>query len=358
MSASGHSYVKRNKYALVTILSLSFLLIATYIEYGAHPDPTKEMFLTASKTWIGIFKELSFALLIALIISVGIEESSRKELNEAVSNHVKEIQNNVFNSTFGRNIPKEILSEMEDLVLKADFVRSRHRATYNLSIKNVKEWDPNLRDYKIIVAEATTSYFVRNVSGVTKSFVVKIELEKPPFDELKKYTSIDSVKIRGIELSSKEIEDGDAIAPDTEDFKKFEHTIENIAPGAEVEVVSKYKEIKMLNDVEIWRSLLPSDGMTLTLSLPKEATKWSAHALHREEARLRSSSKESGVHEWAVESGVLPHQGIVFWWRCTDESLACDAPTQGGAAACDAPAQGGAVAIPKGSRSLAPMEVG
>lgn len=316
MSKSIHGYVKRNKYALVTIISLIFLLAATYIEYMSYTPVANDMFLTSPKTWVGIFKELAFALLIALIISIGIEESSRRELNEAVSEHVKEIQSNVFNSTFGRNIPRAILSEVEDLVLKADFVRSRHRAIYTLSIKNIRDWDEKLPNEKFVIAEATTSHVVRNVSGVPKDFKVRLELEKPPFEYLENYTFIDSVKVGGIELTRQEIDSGDDAVEDTRNFKKFEHIIAAIAPGADVEVVSKYREVKMLNDVEIWRSLLPSDGMTLTVSLPKEATNWGAHALHREEARLRSSSLESRVHEWSVESGVLPHQGIVFWWRC------------------------------------------
>ncbi|MBK4721905.1 hypothetical protein JJL56_23915 [Azospirillum sp. YIM DDC1] len=347
MSGSIHGYVKRNKYAIVTILSLTFLLIATYIEYVSHADQMSSLFLLSSKTWTSLFKELSFALLIALVISIGIEESSRKELNDAVSDHVKDIQRNVFNSTFGRNIPREILAEVEDLVLKADFVRSRHRAIYTLSIKNVRDWDACLPDRKVIVAEATTSYVVRNVSGVPKDFTVKIELEKPPFDDLKKYTSITSVKINDVELTNDEITDGDANAEDTDNFKKFEYTITSIRPGQEVEVVSKFKEIKMMSDVEIWRSLLPSDGMTLTLSLPKEATHWGAHALHREEARLRSSSLESRVHEWSVESGVLPHQGIVFWWRCNGDSPDCLAPSEVRA-----------LAVQTGGREIVPAEVG
>lgn len=343
MDRSIHEYVKRNKYAIVAIISLSFLLAATYIEYISYASAAPDMFLTSPKTWVSLFKELAFAFLIALIISIGIEESSRRELNEAVSDHVKEIQRNVFNSTFGRNLPKAILSEVEDLVLKADFVRSRHRAIYTLSIKNIREWDENLPDEKFVVAEATTSYVVRNVSGVPKNFHVRLELEKPPFDYLEGYASIDSVKVRGVELTRQEIDSGDDAVEDTRNFKKFEHVIPAIDPGAEVEVVSKYKEIKMLNDVEIWRSLLPSDGMTLTVSLPKEATDWGAHALHREEARLRSSSLESRVHEWSVESGVLPHQGIVFWWRC------------GGAATGDVANSNGRALTPvMGSRQIVP----
>jgi len=342
VSESVHLYIKRNKYSFVAILSLIFMLIATYIEYLSHEagDGQFVAFLISSKTWIGVFKEFSFALIIALIISWGIEESSRHELNETISKRMSEIQENVFASTFGRAINRAIISEVENLVLKADFVRSKHRAIYNLHIKNARDLDSNLREFDVVIADVTTSYFVKNVSGVARDFPVKIELEKPPFDELKDFVFIESVTIDGKELAKTDVAKGDEDAPDSDNFKKFEHTIKGIPPGAEVEVVNKFRGIKLLNDVEIWRSLLPSDGMTLIVNFPKEASKSGAHALHREELRLRTFNQASGMYEWAIDNAVLPHQGIVFWWRCGGHQVGRLSDAHSGVGTAGSPSKG------------------
>ena len=78
--------------------------------------------------------------------------------------------------------------------------------------------------------------------------------------------------------------------------------------------------IKNLEDNEICQSNYPSDGMKLTVEFPHEPFACGAASMHPNE--LKETPKDAHLDtfisfrkEWKIDGGVLPHQGIVFWWR-------------------------------------------
>jgi len=296
------------------VISLILLFVANLLEI-ATKTPPDQSYWWAAATWVSFIKELGIAFFIALIISIAIERAARTEFDKTIKQRVTEIQENVFKSTFSRNIPKALIDEVENLVLRADFIRRDHRTTYRLSIRSARAINPAIvNDFNVVFIDKTTFYVVKNVSGVRKDFSVKVGIEKPPIEELKNYVSIDQVRIRDQELTPEMIRGGDMDLQDA--FKNFEHTVRNIEPNQEVTVLTKCTVIKMLTDVEIWRSLLPSDGMHLTVQFPPGTGAFGASSLHRAEVSKLVSDDAAGYHEWKLDQAVLPHQGIVFWWKC------------------------------------------
>ena len=311
-------YLLRNRYLIVGLASVSLLLLADLIKQAYH-DATGSgdllMYLLRNETWTNFLKELGVAGAVALIASFSIEYANRKEFGEAVETRIAEIQKNVFNSTFGRSIPDGIVDEISE-ILNHDFVRESHRAMYRMAIVDVAEICPGAASAKLMRVEVTTTYRIKNISRVPATLNVVTHVDKPPYARLHEHTRIVSVKIDDQELTSIEMDAADKRLKDTDDFKRFEHEISDVEPGQQVTVATQAVTFKNLDDVEIFRSLKPSDGLVVGAHFPKEVRHFSADALHR--LGVVTNSKTDDYAEWMIKSPTLPQQGIVFWWRCSD----------------------------------------
>ncbi|MEQ8815573.1 hypothetical protein [Thalassobaculum sp.] len=277
-------------------------------------------FLFKKYTWIAVLKELFFALVIACVVSVGIEATAKKELNNEISENLRRIQENVLAATFGKQIPSELFSETRDLVLKADFVRTRHRAQYVLSVVNLKDLKITSYDLKMIKMVVIVYSTVKNVSGTKKDYDVRLEVEKAPFIELEPLTVIKRIQIGETELGKGSIRFADASERDTDMYKKLHHTVSSIEPGSEINIVTEINSFKFMTDTEVWRSLYPGLNMDLEVQFPPEILKVGASALHRTGARSVLTDSASGRYNWQIDQPVLPHQGMLFWWRECDNS--------------------------------------
>lgn len=290
------------------------------ITYHTSKDNTH--FLFKPETWVALFKEFTFAIFIALAISVGIEETSRKEFNSEISQRMRDIQKNVFLSTYGRRVDKKVLARMEKLVLEADFMRRGHIAEYSISVIDPqKDFDPPLQledtsSVSFVSMHVETSYEVKNISDALQDFEVKLKVEKPPYDRLKDYAQISNVVVAGKKFTPEEIAQQ---TQSTKDELIFTHTVKDIRPGDSIDVFTNSRMLKDDDDVEIWRSIYPSDGMTLVVRFPAEVNHSGALPLHDKPLHLHANDGPNGRKVWKMKHGVLPHQGIVFWWRCSNK---------------------------------------
>jgi hypothetical protein len=290
----------------------------------------KYSILWSPLTYAALFREFGFACIIAFVISMAIERVARREFSETINQRLLDVQKAVFRAIYFRDLTPQLVSEVETLIFNADFMRHNHRQAYTLSLTNARELDPTnplVPDYPIMQCDVTMSYEVRNISREEKDFLVRIELEKAYPEFLNKFVRIKGVKINGVDMLRVEIDKCDTDCPDTEDFRCFEKIVRNIQPGDRVKVNAVWQVLKDPDDSEVWRSIYPSDGMTLGVNFPKAVRLKGAHALHRQ---IISSKGIEGAsyYEWSIEKAVLPHQGIVFWWRSSAEPKLLDPPLE------------------------------
>ena len=65
--------------------------------------------------------ELAFALFIAVFLSVSIEEFTRRQFHNEMDSRIKEIQQNVFRSTYSRDLPDPFFNEVEQQLFQCKF---------------------------------------------------------------------------------------------------------------------------------------------------------------------------------------------------------------------------------------------
>ena len=310
-------------------------LLMNHWEYSVFLSP---------KTYAEFFKDIGFAAVIAFMVSFAVERAARREFADLIRLRIEEftdlvhrhrgdftanvheqinsIKTEMFRATFGRSFTREYISEIERVIFGANFLRHRHRQIYTLKFLRTADLDPDPRDaalpdIALMRCEVSMSYEVENIANTPQDFSVRLELEKPTFKPLIQFVRIRRVAINDKDMLPDQLQCADRDCPDTEDFRCFEHVVKDVPPGGQVRVQANWEFLKDANDVELWRSIYPSDGMTLGVNFPNEVKAKGAHAAHRV---ILTTKEVEGMnyYEWSIDKPVLPHQGIVFWWRTSD----------------------------------------
>jgi hypothetical protein len=80
---------------------------------------------------------------------------------------------------------------------------------------------------------------------------------------------------------------------------------------AEVSIFLAAKLFKSTRDMEVWTWDIPNNGVQLTVRYPNKI-KCKASAIHSKP--LEEIVSREGI-TWLLPYGLFPHQGIVIWWR-------------------------------------------
>ena len=171
------------RYLIIALLAFGLIGLSAILEVSLTIPPSDFVFHHAT-TLIQFVNELGFAFLISLIIIMGLEQRSRDEFNITVNERITNIQDNVFKSTFSRNIPKSVIDEVDNLVLRADFIRESHTSSYRFRRTNAKIINIDAPDVDVLVVNVSVAYRIRNVSGVRKSYNIRPGIETSPIGEL------------------------------------------------------------------------------------------------------------------------------------------------------------------------------
>ena len=131
-------------------------------------------------------------------------------------------------------------------------------------------------------------------------------VEKAPVPQLDELVKFEDVSVDGSALKINQIIEGP--------FVRFNHIVKDVEEGDLVRISLRYQAIKHLRDVEIWRSLFPSDGMSLIVYLPPGTVSLGVNAFHRTSLVCRVADEANGYYEWVLDQAVLPHQAVMFWW--------------------------------------------
>jgi hypothetical protein len=305
---------------VVLVAGLGFILLHAFLESEAgqlligHAHLNQHFVMT-------FVLDMGLSCIIAFIILVCIDQPSRGEFKalmrgridtfqRTVDLKITEVEEAVFKAILGRNIPREILEEVEMVILRAKFYRTDHRSTYRFTLTKARDLNPSTPNIQLMTADVTTEYAIQNITGVEQEYIVRVELGAPVIDGLDEHVNVERILIDGIRVNESEM-----VTTMTGKEKVVEHKI-TIPTGGKRKIVIRHHKVKQTEDTEIWRSLLPSDGMKLVVYLPRGSKGFGAHAAHRVKLTDEGQFEEAaGVrHEWVLHAPMLPYQGIAFWW--------------------------------------------
>jgi len=284
-----------NVYYLIFAIGVIFILVAL-LNYEKWP-------LAAP-----FLKELGFAFVIAVIIIFTVEKFTRSRHEEAAHDLINDMNHSLFKAIFKRYIPETVFNEVEKCLIKANIFRTKYEVYYTLT-----SIDPAIDDDRDrinhVACESKTRYRLSNNTDGPVTHTVKSVFELPIDSAWHDDVKVLEAKIGNKVLTSEEITQHS----DTSDNKQliFSYKLD-FKPREEIDIFIKASLIKRTTDMEVWSSMLPSDGIKLTVSTPDRNIKVCASANHHE--KITEVTNDDATRVWELDHGIFPYQSIVFWW--------------------------------------------
>lgn len=218
-------------------------------------------------------KEISFALIIALVIIIGIEHESRQhDINNSDAMR-KLIASDVFRGVFSRRLNKAYVDKVIDEHLQPRLIRPETTVSWTLKPHTASPSDPTgVSGSDLVELHSTFEFTLENVTG--SSYVDCIPFVMPagtPFNHLS------SVQINGKYLTNEEIEK--CRDTDRRDSIYYNFPV-SIPKESSVSVRLTSATLKDISGNEVWGTYHPtlSSDFTVTCNLPNVSLA-SLHAL-------------------------------------------------------------------------------
>lgn len=287
---------------------------------GQHAEETVLPLFTP-RPYIEFLRELGFGCFIALVLIVFVERSAREEQAHSAEEQRATISENVFKAVFALHTPAPIVNAACDQIFKARVVRVHHKNDYHLRELEHESIGGD-RDIlqRFLKVDITTDYMLRNVSDQEIEIPIRLGFPVPPLPNFSNLVKVRAISIGGQQLTPEQITEGDRAADEPPERIRYLWR-RKVGPADIIHVVANYTLIKERSDNEVWQTLYPGLGMELTVNIDVEGLEFGVHPLHEKTPRkLSGVGGETGIHRWLLDVPVLPHQGMVLWWRPTEKS--------------------------------------
>lgn len=291
--------------------SLAFVLgVLLILSSGAMSPP-----IIAS-----LLKEVGTALLVAVFVWAFFEVASRRQQEERLDARIERITRNVFFGVFRRDLPEGLIDEASLLVLETKVVRKDFIVTYTLSddtyIGLGGDYVPFVR------LRAVAEFALKNIGLDPCTVPVGVGLPNPIQPGMRDKCDVHSISVRRpgrveepLDLTKAKVTMREQMADDKKHIGRCIFDC-NLQPGEEIRVHADYVMAKELEDTEVLQSLFPSDGLRVTVIDRAPAKRViRAKSIHRAPVRDSSSPDEMGTYIFGIEHHMLPHQGLMLWWK-------------------------------------------
>lgn len=266
----------------------------------------------AETPWIPFLEFLSgigMTLMTATIISWMVDRVARAYNARKVANERKEIRDDVFKSVYSRFFSEKVLSEFDATLFSSEVLKLRTRIEMDLTKKDGTEFNDEW-----LLVEYKHSYTIKNVTNGQIEHPVKLVLELPLRNALKKMCRITRVEIRGEVLSGAELEKQDLIQV-CEDYKTLE-TARALKSGEEMEVSFSYQTVKKKEDYELIVMLVPTEDISIRARGMNDLV---LRADSNNSKKLACRRYGDNDCEWELAHGMLPYQSVTVWWKSSDK---------------------------------------
>lgn len=320
----GKTYQVARQYKGVLIFLIGILINIPVLVIGG-------VFHSAEK-YLEIFKEIGNAFLVAGIITLFVDEITKREIIEVIKNMMSSVRNNearrVVSALYKRDIPDHVWSHCEDL-FQSQFSRHDHVVRYE-----IEEGVEELSGSDISVAKIVANYRfkVKNITSEDQVYRSKYRLEYDGIavgsgslkqldfqkngKNLRSYTEDEIQKLAVIEFSNGETEDPNNILPPTDKIKgsrplywlwSTEHTL---APGDVISVRQRVEYCRNIHDTDKYLVSTSADKLTVIIT-HSDIFNLQAFAVSPKEAPVDVGGKTTTV----TIDDVMPYQGVVFSWN-------------------------------------------
>jgi len=297
--------------ALAAVILLVFALSIENIEAAGSTESIRNSIFSAHSL-ILFSTELSFALIIALLISLGIDRQARNADNALYDNMRKIIAEDVFKGVFSQNLPQSYIAAVIDKNLKIRSIRSSMKA-----IENLREIDEDILDTAsplrqvFIQVDRVLEYTLENISG--QDIIEEASFFGPVnHPELVSASKITKLVVDGREMSQAELRQRRQLTRN-DTTVLYEWPI-SISKDGNARIVLEATLFKERRDSDYWSMNYPT--LRFELMMRSEMPLSKAGYLERTSASVTSDyvDAERGIISCIIEGPMLPNDSMAYWW--------------------------------------------
>lgn len=269
-------------------------------------------------------RELGFAGMVAVILIISLEQFSKARHSREVQKQIEGINRDLFFSLFKKKFTEPIIGELQNILFYTKLCRSELELNYELTkIPNPQIATHDQIGKEVVKCQFTSTYVLENVTADSIEHELCTYIELPMVQELHSLCEISSVKVQHtltapVSNGDERVKSPIKVAAPTEINPKplisLEHkTKVALGPYQKIRVRVRAQYIKNMYDTELWCTLVPTDGCRLNVSVPQGNLKVLATAHNSNPFEPIDSN--ATLNTWKLNSGMLPHQSVSFWWQ-------------------------------------------
>lgn len=253
---------------------------------------------------------LGMTFMTASLISWMVDRVARSYNARKVASERQEIRDDVFKSIYSRFFSEKILHEFDATLFNSEVLKIDTRIEMELTKKDGAEFQDEW-----LLVEYKHSYRIRNVTKGEIEHPIKLMLELPLRNNLKKMCRITRVEIQGDVYSGAELEKQQMITS-CDDYKTLE-TRRKLGSNEEISVSFTYQTVKKIEDYELIVMLVPTENIAIRARGFKGLT---LKADSNNSKRLNCRRYNDNDCEWQLNNGMLPYQSVTVWWKTSENS--------------------------------------
>ena len=274
--------------------------------------------------WHTLTHEIGFALLVSSIVWSLFELHMAQDADREWSKRIEKISQNVFLAVLRKDLPKALIDEARTSALDTDLIRYDFTVSYTLRDHKIDLGGGNSLDCVLMIA--SVSFSMHNISSKTVRWGVRLGLPNPIHLDMKALTKVSEVKARrhGTLLPLKdpkvsEAEFREAIKSDENATVTYDAGTADIAPGETLDFNATYTMAKESEDSELLQTRYPTDRLSVTIfdQTGDGDRVVFAKAVHRTTIENEASPDNSSTKIFKIPGYLLPHQGVLIWWKRT-----------------------------------------
>ncbi|QOG16951.1 MULTISPECIES: hypothetical protein [Bradyrhizobium] len=262
-----------------------------------------------------VAKEIGFALIVAAVVWMVFEQLAARHEQAIWNARIESISENVFYGVLRRQIPAGVLHVANRLALTQSLLRKNFR--YDIRLLDPEEGG----SAEYLELRVKARYQLSNVSDIVAKHSLKGHLPEPTSKGPRGKVKFHHVEVRlrkgasdgtPAELVDKANAslkpDGNRIAFDIGEFA--------VEPEDTLSCELEYSLIKSSEDTDLIRTHLPAEALTVSI---KDETKKQfliqALSIHDRDVISAKNDVEQGSYEYQINDYLLPHQGMLLWWK-------------------------------------------
>lgn len=267
--------------------------------------------------------EFGIGLVVGAIVAVTIESYMRGKQKIEDTKREKQIASNIFMALFRTALPDDLVHEMYQMLFTRKFIRQDLLIAIHLRPLTAEEQNI-CKVQDALVLTQTVTYKAKNISDSSACYRVQpqeyVLFPHPTLEHPYKSFSV-SYGSEKISLDSEACFRGLVTNPGNGIWYYLEKAPKiDVPEGAEATVVSTIEMICRETDIKTWLTYYPAECLTLTVDLADslhDQLEFAVDQSHRLQLEPYTSRTSDGrtIYGWKLDKPILPHQGIVLYWR-------------------------------------------